>query len=1148
MKLYKLLSTSNYKLVQSLFPADVIKRAYPYINQADIFNINYDPAKEICTAVVYGSSKYKVSIELGHREGIVPQCTCPASRDWTPFCKHAAALVIVIVEYFSGWDKVKARQQDYYKTLLDKVFDDVKKQHEFMVTRLLPAFTKPTIVFVRVDNVVHPHIVLTHGNEKTNKIARTLEKSTFREFDSTLERLFERTDLFDYAVYAKDGIVFLEFDKTERYTPVWQLKQFDATTTEMSFVCKNNTGEVIPCIPLGADYVIDLASKKIISVQVLDRHCYKFLNEAALDLILETRSVAPQQAAQPLLGTVADIAKFLAEKYQISLPKDVKRSTETIEVRLAFPDRSLQTARTHLALLDMHSMPLEPKLIPSELRVRATADYAGDIDCTVALHVNGKDITFAWPIGHRDFFEFVNTAFQKDYESAFPAMVACALSFRNPQITLEQRKEVFFSAAGTKGISESFFLFMHDFYAQMSSYDSCKVTYQQEAGTFSYFVFNKAGLFTAILALIDFLLQHKQKFDVHDRITSVSTTLSRVFLGRLSEYLQEIGIPLFFENKKVVQRNFSVEVDMESDDDWFSIKPSFYEKDNLLSEDEWQQLLSATGLFQETETEFRVFDEKTEKMLAALRTVKDSYKAKKADKDAKQDYFEIPRLHIFTLLSLNKSGIKLKASDEDKAILKSLHNFTHIPASEIPAKLQCVMRDYQKKGYDWLAFLYKHKFGACLADEMGLGKTVQTIAFLAGIHEGKITSWDTEHKRRHLIVAPASVVGNWEQELKKFYPEFITTLYLGTQRSLDADLFDIVLTTYDTLRSDLEIFKKTPFHVAIFDEAQAVKNSKSQRTVAVQQLQALFKLSLTGTPLENNAQEMCSIMNITLPGLLPEDSVVNQLIKKGEYQAFHEKIAPFVLRRTKKEYLHDLPEKTEQNVYLPMTKKQKGVYGAIVDEVKQQVYKAYREKTKAQAGIIALTALLRLRQICAAPALVDDKQEKMSPKVEYLLAEIAKYSKDRIPLLVFSQFIGMLDIVMHFLQKNKIPYLRIDGSIPAAHRKQIVEDFQKSNKIFVLLLSLKTGGVGLNLTRARVVIHLDPWWNPAVENQASDRAHRIGQEHEVKVIRLLMKDSVEEKMLVLKQKKKELFDAIMEGASGARGTALSKQDFDFLLT
>lgn len=836
-----------------------------------------------------------------------------------------------------------------------------------------------------------------------------------------------------------------------------------------------------------------------------------------------------------------------------------------LQQRFAFPDKNLQALHAHIGVVDEKNQPISLDLAMQEWQVMAKSGFIfNGLDFTVMLSVAEKQMTFVWPLGRQPFFELMDVIFDNHYWHLLPAMLIFAKQLRG-SMPAEACKKHFFDAVVGKPIPQKFFVKMNDFWTKLLQYDTCKLVYNAGAKKFDYIIFSKADIFIVTLALIDFLAKHECEFKVDDESTVFATPLEKKLLGRLAEHLQASNIVLYFGQKKVVQKNLSIEIDMQSKQDWFSITPSFYEKDVLLTETEWQRFLTATDLFGGSETELYVFDEKTEKMLSALRTVKDSYK--KANREDTEARFEIPRLHIFTLLSLNKSGIKLKTSAEDKIILKSLHNFTHIPSCAIPEQLQCTMREYQIKGYDWLSFLYQHKFGACLADEMGLGKTVQTIAFLGGIQEGKIASWDSsasaddgtaprlnservatgERRRPHLVIAPASVIGNWEQEIQKFYPNFITKLYLGSQRTLDFDMIDIVLTTYDTLRADLDEFKKISFHVVVFDEAQAVKNNKSQRAGAAQQLQALFKLSLTGTPLENNAHELCSIMNITLPGLLPDDSAVMRLIKKGEYQALHERIAPFMLRRTKQEYLQDLPEKSEHDIYLPMTKKQKGFYGAIVDEIKQEVYKAYREKTNAQAGIVALTALLRLRQICAAPALIDEKQEKLSPKVEYLLAEIANYIKAKTPLLVFSQFIGMLDIVMHSLKKNKIAYLRIDGSVPALDRKKIVAEFQKSNKVFVLLLSLKTGGVGLNLTRARVVIHLDPWWNPAVENQASDRVHRIGQEHDVKVIRLIMKDSIEEKMLVLKQKKKELFEAIMFGASGAQGTALTKQDFDFLL-
>lgn len=1145
MKLYNVLFSANFKLVKSLFAPDVLGRAVPYINDTDIFNIMYDPVNDTCSALVFGTRRYSVSISLNQREKISVKCNCPAAKDFTPFCKHAAALLILIVEYFSGWNLVNKRAQAYYTTFLNKAFmEAVKQQNVLEASYNVPVLTKPAIVFMRAALTSHPRIVLVNGSDRTNKIARIIEKNLVRTYNHVLEKVFEKTELFDFFVYTEDGLVALQPEMDQAFKPVWQIKQL-GDEVELSFVCNRNGINLASCVPLSDTHAIDFEHKKIVPLYAVDRHCYQSLNEAASALALGIHT-SGEDKEQPA-GEIVEKLRLSGAKSQIAAFQKIKISSEILQKYFAFPDKDFKTGSVHLLMLDRDERPVMLNQVPSEWRVRADEiPHLEDLAFTPLIHFAGKSLPFAWPSGYRDFADLLNTIFRENYEPLLPAIINFAQSFRDNSINRELRKKQFFEQIKNKTVPNQFFALMDHFWTQMSQYDSYKLVCREDSGEFDYFVFSKADLFIIITALMHFVIQHKEKFSVMQE-AGLETSLSKKYIGVLAEYLKELGVSLYLGQKKVVQRNLSVEVDMQSDDDWFSISPSFYEKDVLLSETEWKGLLSATGILHESDTEVQVFDEKTAGILAALRTVKSDYQSKDKSKP-ESNYFEVPRLHIFTLLSLNKSGVKLKASPEDQAILKGLHNFTQIPSYEVPEKLQCSMRDYQKKGYDWLAFLYKHKFGACLADEMGLGKTVQTIAFLAGIHEGKIKSWDTERKRQHLIIAPASVIGNWEQEIKKFYPDFITTLYLGAQRTLNAEMFDIVLTTYDTVRSDINKFNKIPFHVAVFDEAQAVKNHKSQRAEATQQLQALFKLSLTGTPLENNVQEMCSIMNLTLPGLLTDDSAAMSLIKKGEYQAFHEKIAPFVLRRTKKEYLHDLPEKTEHDVYLPMTKKQKGLYGAIVDEVKQMVYKAYREKTKAQAGIVALTALLRLRQICVAPALVDEKQEKLSPKIEYLLAEIAKYTKEKTPLLVFSQFVGMLDFVMEFLQKNKIPYLRIDGTVPALQRKKIVEEFQTSNKIFVLLLSLKTGGVGLNLTRARVVIHLDPWWNPAVENQASDRVHRIGQQHDVKIIRLLMKDSIEEKMLVLKQKKKELFDAIMQGASGARGTALSKQDFDFLLT
>ena len=499
--------------------------------------------------------------------------------------------------------------------------------------------------------------------------------------------------------------------------------------------------------------------------------------------------------------------------------------------------------------------------------------------------------------------------------------------------------------------------------------------------------------------------------------------------------------------------------------------------------------------------------------------------------------------------------MKVKLSKEDEALTKRLTGFEKIEEKPLPKKLNAKLRHYQKEGYYWLAFLYEHRFGACLADDMGLGKTIQSITLLAAIKEGKVLAPGGQIKDKkggpQLIVVPPSLLFNWESEIKKFYPSLTVHCYAGVGRVAAFDTHDVILTTYGVVRRDIEILEKTLFDVIIFDEAQAVKNIYASTTGAVRQLRGYFKLVVTGTPMENHLGEYFSSLDLALPGLLGEYEQFKKYLKadaSANLDIIVKRTRPFVLRRTKEKILKELPPKTETDIYLELTGKQKALYQKTVEMIKSDISAAYANKNAAQASIVALTAILKLRQLCISPKLIDPAADEKSPKIEFLCSKLKELIDEEHSSLVFSQFTSFLDILEEELIREKIPYCRLDGSTPTAKRRKLVEGFQDSDRPLVFLLSLKAGGQGLNLTRASYVFHLDPWWNPAVENQASDRAHRIGQKNKVTITRLLMHHTIEEKMMVLKEKKMALFNAIMDDSKKAqKGGGISKEDFEFLL-
>jgi len=622
-------------------------------------------------------------------------------------------------------------------------------------------------------------------------------------------------------------------------------------------------------------------------------------------------------------------------------------------------------------------------------------------------------------------------------------------------------------------------------------------------------------------------------------------------LPALYEKCAEHGIKLFFKKKPVVwsKWEFAFDASRSTDIDWFEIRPEIRCDGRAMDESEWIEILTGKRTREDGEC-VRIMDPDSHKILNRISAILRTRDA--GDRDSKRtEIVHVPRLSILDWMDLRRNGVRIKLPPEDERIIERLQQFEKIERRPLPKKLKARLRPYQKEGYYWLSFLYEHRFGACLADDMGLGKTVQAIAMLGGIGEGLIDSPKAFRSRPHLIVVPPSLLFNWENEIKKFYPALKVYQYTGKDRATGFKGYDIVLTTYALVRRDIEKLEALKFNVIVFDEAQAIKNIFANTTGAVRRLQACFKLAMTGTPLENHLGEYYSIIDLILPGLLGEYDIFKPLLKRGtapELDVIIKRTRPFVLRRTKEKILKDLPQKMETDIYLELTEKQKLLYQKTVERVRTTIDEAYKNKTASQAKIIALTAILKLRQICITPRLLSDEIDDGSPKIDFLIGKLKELHEEDHGALVFSQFTSFLDLLEEYLEKNGLKFLRLDGSTPSGKRKKIVERFQSGDGPSIFLLSLRAGGQGLNLTRASYVFHLDPWWNPAVENQASDRAHRIGQSSKVHVMRILTRHTIEEKMMHLKKKKLALYRAVMgEMRGGKAGISITKSDFDFLL-
>lgn len=451
--------------------------------------------------------------------------------------------------------------------------------------------------------------------------------------------------------------------------------------------------------------------------------------------------------------------------------------------------------------------------------------------------------------------------------------------------------------------------------------------------------------------------------------------------------------------------------------------------------------------------------------------------------------------------------------------------FDTLPRATLPEGLTATLRPYQQHGVDWLGFLKATGLGGVLADDMGLGKTLQTICTL---------------EKGSLVVCPTSVLPNWKAELARFRPSMTVNAYHGPSRQLnDAD---VTITTYALLRLDAEALAAKKWRVVVLDEAQAIKNPDSQATRAAYRLKADLKLAVTGTPLENRLEELWSLMHFTNPGLLGGRREFNE--KYGERiesgsteatQALRKKLAPFILRRLKRDVAPELPPRTEAVRFVTLEDKERAVYDAVHAATRADVV---RLMESGGSVLKALEALLRLRQAACHVALVPGQQAKTSSKVQVLVESLVNAAADGHRCLVFSQWTSMLDLIEPELTAAGLSFSRLDGS--TSNRGEVTEKFQAADGPTVLLMSLKAGGTGLTLTAADHVFLVDPWWNPQVEAQAADRAYRIGQDKPVFVYRLVSQGTVEERILQLQDKKRALFEAALEGGEGA--ASLTRED------
>lgn len=627
------------------------------------------------------------------------------------------------------------------------------------------------------------------------------------------------------------------------------------------------------------------------------------------------------------------------------------------------------------------------------------------------------------------------------------------------------------------------------------------------------------------------------------------------------------GFKIFYKDQplqELEEDEFHVDFVLETDMDnrqfnWFELNPHFFLRGEEVDPDRFLSL--GRGGVVEYDGKLFLVPQKQMPSLRRLENFWEKLQGGKNDLKKKNNddrIYRLPRHQTLELLALRASGVSIRG-DHEWQKLCDFYDSLSLPHRPLNLETQSreVLKPYQAHGVQWLQDLYQLRLGALLADDMGLGKTLQTLAFLDDLRE-------KEDLGRVLIVVPSSLIFNWLSEAEKFTPRLNITLFSNRDsdrigRELDSPRPMVVLTTYGLLMEHEDFLCQFKWKILVFDEAQNLKNITTKRTSAARSLSAQFKICLTGTPMENHYGEFYSLVDLLVPGSLGKiedfrrQFVNTDMITWEEMQDLKLKIKPLLLRRTKKEILDQLPDKQETKVSIAFEERQKEIYRDIALSYNQRVKETMAAQGEASVQLQMLTALLRLRQACSDPAALPNVHyDKVPPKLETLLDSLREIVESGESALVFTQFLQTLEHATRILKAAGIPVFQLHGGIPAKQRQKILAEFTQSPAGAVLVMTLKTGGVGLNLTKASYVFHLEPWWNPSVENQATDRAHRLGQSKAVQVFRYIMHESLEEKMELLKSRKDKKFQTLFTEAESAGDlktgqNALSRDDFDFLL-
>ncbi len=1124
-KLINALKSLPANSIYTMGPKKYVARGFSYYKKNSLQDFTWSDDFSDLTATVYGSRHYSVDISSDGND-LSLACDCPAWTSHTS-CKHVICTLITIKNLFQP-DSFRYPQQDMaYRDALSRQFfnmvtvpvEDGPIEYSIVLDLSSYGFN---ISVLRNNQKIYPYDDSIPEELKQILSASYYKLSYFKKY------LVNIGNKYPITIRTAKGETAIKFDDSMSYSCITELDAGKRFITARKLLM-NNGKEVADYI-IEYDFIIDFKAHTIGLIK--DRSGWELWNNL-LELTDHNNDfISDLQDGSFRIST----GKF--KRIQIISPSRPADEVNPDDIILKSEGRKCRPAKaTHSYRITI----LPEKYNKDILIIKAACNLGGLIQSpsynlfNFFVSMNSELSSFLRANKRkaficRAFFDLLSAG----TKTAQTRAIRDALSdgdFNRPRIKREARK--FLNDHLAVYLKKEKQLQMREGKWTTSPIDKEKeiALYKIPYEIFGWKIFNNVHDHDEMLV---------PSVDLHEN------------LPLLYEKFKEHNIELFFKKSRVVESkwDFAFDANRGTGIDWFEIKQEITCDGKLIEESEWMEMLKNKSVMEKGGT-VRIMDSNARKIFNIISEIY-STGNRPATGIKGREIVQVPRLQILDWIELRQSGVRVKLPPADEKIIERLGRFDKIEPRPLPSILKAKLRPYQKDGYYWLSFLYEHRFGACLADDMGLGKTVKAIALLGGIKEGLVKFPTAYKSSAHLIVVPPSLLFNWENELNKFCPSLTIFMYTGKDREIAFEGYDIVLTTYGMVRRDIEKLKDVRFDVIIFDEAQAIKNIYADTTGAVRQLNSNFNLAVTGTPLENHVGEYYSIVDLVLPGLLGDYDKFKPLIKEDSSPALDmiiNRTRPFVLRRTKDKILKELPPKIENDIYLELTDRQKALYKKTVEQVKSQINDAYNSKTSSQAKIIALTAILKLRQLCISPALISDDIKEPSPKIDFLLTKLKELQDEGHRALVFSQFTSFLDILEKDLEKSRMDFLRLDGSTPVGKRKKLVETFQSEEGPSIFLLSLKAGGQGLNLTRASYVFHLDPWWNPAVENQASDRAHRIGQKNKVTITRILTHHTIEEKMMQLKKKKLALYKAVMEDTTGSKkNLSISKSHFNFLLS